>query len=62
MATVTPYDATLHEGMASADHCGQGVTECDTAPEFSVRGERQTISACGRHLAGAVREAHAIPH
>ena len=60
MATVTAFDPSLHPG-ASADHCGQGGTECQTPPEFSVQGERQTISACARHLAGAVREAEGMP-
>ncbi len=26
MATVVAFDKALHEGLASADHCGQGQT------------------------------------
>jgi hypothetical protein len=61
MAEVVAFDASLHAGRASAERCGQGGSDsCTTLPEFSVRGARQTISACAKHLAGAVREAEGM--
>jgi hypothetical protein len=59
MAIVLPFDQALHSG-ASADHCGQGGTECGAEPEFSVRSRRHTVSACARHLVGAVRQANGM--
>jgi len=62
MATVTAFDPELHFGRASSSRCGQGGADgCSAEPEFSVKGERQTISACAKHLAGAVREAEGMP-
>ena len=61
MAQVSGFDPALHRGRASVDHCGQGGTECTAEPEFSVVGVHHTISACARHLAGAVREAEGMP-
>jgi hypothetical protein len=57
MASVTPFDPTLHTGT-SRRHCGQGgIDYCMSEPEFSVRSPRHVISACATHLAGAVRQA-----
>jgi hypothetical protein len=62
MAQVVSYDPTLHDQRsASYTHCAQGGTECGTKPEFTVNGPKQKISACHRHLAGAVREADGMP-
>ena len=62
MAEVIAFDAELHAGRASALRCGQGGSDsCSFPPESSVIGEKQKISACASHLAGAVREAHGMP-
>jgi hypothetical protein len=62
MAQVVAYDRELHDQRsASYTHCAQGGTECPTPPVFTVRGPAQKISACDRHLAGAVREANRMP-
>ncbi len=62
MAEVIAFDAGLHIGRSSAQRCGQGGADsCSESPEFSVSGEKQKISACASHLAGAVREAEGMP-
>lgn len=62
MAEVIAFDPSLHTGRASAERCGQGGSDsCSSPPEFSVLGEKQKISACSGHLAGAVREADGMP-
>lgn len=62
MAEVIAFDPELHAGRASAERCGQGGSDsCSVPPEFSVTGQKQKISACANHLAGAVREADGMP-
>lgn len=63
MATVSAYDAHLHTGSVSkAGHCGQGGRDtCARRPVFSVVGDSYNVGACDEHLAGAVRQANAMP-
>jgi len=63
MAEVVRYDRALHdEESASYTHCGQGGADtCPRPPEFTVRSATHTISACGTHLAGAIRQAEHMP-
>ena len=64
MATVEPFDPTLHaEGSVSREgHCGQGGRDyCDQPAVFSVVGDDFRIAACDTHVAGALRQALGLP-
>jgi hypothetical protein len=64
MAEVVGYDRALHSKRSASyqQRCAQGgIDSCPKDPEFTVRGPAQTIAACPRHLASAVREADRMP-
>lgn len=63
MAEVLAFDTGNHSGEVSrSGACAQGGRDtCHDPAEFSVKRDGFNMSACAKHLAGAVRTAEGMP-